>query len=194
MRVSREQAEKNRTTVIDVASRLFRARGFDGVGIADIMKAAGLTHGGFYGQFGSKEQLAAEASSAALSRTRKRWQSALAADPAAPMQAAASFYLTAAHRDHPESGCAFAALAADASRSGTEVKAAFEAGLERQVSVLQDALLARGIPPEEARAQTLAAVSTLVGALALSRAVNDKSLSDEILASAARSVAPVADG
>ena len=194
MRVSREQAEKNRASVIDVASRLFRGRGFDGVGIADIMKAAGLTHGGFYGQFASKEQLAAEASSAALTRTRKRWQTALAAEPAAPMQAVASFYLTTAHRDHPESGCAFAALAADASRSGPEVKAAFEAGLEAQVSLLQNALLARGVPADEARTQTLAAVSTLVGALALSRAVNDPALSAEILTSAASRLASVPDG
>ena len=90
--------------------------------------------------------------------------------------------------------CAFAALAADAARSGPEVKAAFEVGLEAQVSLLQNALLARGVPADEARTQTLAAVSTLVGALALSRAVNDPALSAEILTSAASRVASVPDG
>lgn len=191
MRVSREQVEKNRAAVIDVASRMFRGRGFDGVGIADIMKAAGLTHGGFYGQFESKEQLEAEASRAAFGRTRKRWQSVLAAGPEAPLKALASFYLTKAHRDHPESGCAFAALAGDASRSGPHVKAEFEAGLANRVALLQEALAARGVQPDEARAQTLATISTLVGALVLARAVNDKTLSEEILASA---VAAVPDG
>ncbi len=191
MRVSREQAEKNRAAVIDVASRMFRGRGFDGVGIADIMKAAGLTHGGFYGQFESKEQLEAEASRAAFARTWKRWQGALAAEPDAPLQAVASFYLTKAHRDHPETGCAFAALAGDAARSGPDVKAEFESGLESKVALLEEALISSGASPEEARTRALATVSTLVGALVLARAVNDKSLGEEILASAA---AVVPDG
>ena len=194
MRVSREQAEKNRANVVSVASKMFRERGFDGAGIADIMKAAGLTHGGFYGQFGSKEQLAAEASGAALARTLKKWQSALAKAGATPIQAIASFYLTPAHRDHPESGCAFAALAPDAARSGKQVKAAFETGLESQIAVIEGALAELGAAPDVARAQALAAVATLVGALALSRAVNDPSLSDEILAAATRSVTAVQDG
>lgn len=194
MRVSREQAEKNRANVIDVASRMFRERGFEGVGIADIMKAAGLTHGGFYGQFASKEHLVAEASTAAMSRTHKRWKSAVEAAPESPMRTIASFYLTPAHRDHPETGCAFAALAPDAARSAPDVKAAFEAGLENQIALVEAALTVQGSTPDEARSQALAALSMLVGALALSRAVNDVSLSDEILAAAASSVSAVPDG
>lgn len=194
MRVSREQAEKNRMKVVEVASRMFRGRGFDGAGIADIMSEAGLTHGGFYGQFGSKQQLAAEASRAAMARTLRRWQVVLADAAGAPMRAVAAFYLTRAHRDNPETGCAFAALASDAARAGPEVKAVFEAGLADQADLIQAALMAQGVKKSAARAQALASLATLVGALALSRAVNDADLSTEILAAAHKRVASVSDG
>ncbi len=194
MRVSRAQAEENRATVVKVASRMFRERGFDGVGIADIMKAAGLTHGGFYGQFSSKEQLETEASGAAMSAAQRRWQEALAADPVAPLRAIADFYLTAPHRDHPESGCPFAALAPDAARSGPQVKAVFGKGIEGHLALMERSLMGQGAEPVEARRVSLAALSTLVGALALSRAVDDPALSDEILASAAESLGLKPDG
>ena len=194
MRVSREQAEKNRASVVSVAGRMFRARGFDGVGIADIMKEAGLTHGGFYGQFASKQHLAAEASRAAMARTLRRWQTVLVEASGKPMKAIAAFYLTPAHRDHPETGCVFAALAADAARSGPEVKAAFEDGLEAQLEVVREALAAQGMAPKAARTAALASLSTMVGALVLSRAVNDPALGGEFLAAAGRSVSSVPDG
>lgn len=194
MRVSREQAEKNRANVVHVAGRMFRQRGFDGVGISDIMKAAGLTHGGFYGQFESKEQLEAEASGTAMSRTLRRWQSALAEAAGAPMKAIAAFYLSPTHRDNPETGCVFAALGADAARAGPDVKAAFEAGIESQLALICESLVAEGMTPKAARAASMASLSTLVGALVLSRAVNDPKLSGDILAAAGRSVASVPDG
>lgn len=194
MRVSREQAEKNRSKVVDVASRMFRGRGFDGVGIADIMSAAGLTHGGFYGQFASKQQLAAEASRAAMARTFRRWQTVLAESAGAPMRAVAAFYLTPTHRDNPETGCAFAALAADAARAGPKVKAVFETGITEQADLIQAALMAQGMKKGAARMQALASLATLVGALALSRAVNDTDFSAEILAAASKRVASVPGG
>jgi len=194
MRVSREQAEKNRANVVNVAGRLFRKRGFDGVGIADIMQAAGLTHGGFYRQFGSKDALAAEASAGALAATRRRWEAVLREAREAPLQAIAEFYLTPSHRDHAETGCAFAALAPDAARAGPEVKAVFESGLESKLELVTEALKAQGVAAADVRAEALAALSTLVGALALSRAVNDPALSDEILAAAARSLGALPDG
>src|SRR5437868_2246392 len=115
MRVSREKAAENRERVVEVAAEQFRAHGFDGIGVADLMKAAGLTHGGFYGQFGSKDDLAAEAASRAFAETTASLRArAMATDD--PFAAAISFYLSAAHRDSPDRGCAIAALSQDAAR------------------------------------------------------------------------------
>src|SRR4029079_13150830 len=93
MRVSRVQAEENRQKVIDVASRLFREHGFDGIGLKDLMKGAGLTHGAFYKQFASKEDLAAQASRRALESASRRWSAAIAAKPKDPLGAVVAFYL-----------------------------------------------------------------------------------------------------
>src|SRR5215218_2291355 len=105
MRVSREQADKNREHVIDVASRLFRQRGFEGIGVADLMKEAGLTHGGFYGHFASKDDLIAEAAARALTRALANWSSVAERAPDDPLSAIADAYLTGPHRDNPGAGC-----------------------------------------------------------------------------------------
>ncbi len=188
MRVTREQAEKNRATVVDTASQIFRERGFDGAGIADVMKAAGLTHGGFYGQFRSKDHLTAEASSAALGKAMKKWQAALSAAPEAPLEAVVDFYLTPQHRDHPGRGCAFAALAADAARGGDEIRARFQSGFEDYLAMIEPALAQAGEPADTTRQTAMAALSTLVGALVLSRAMNDPDLSNELLKAAGASL------
>src|SRR5258707_13492196 len=94
MRVSRIQAAENRQTVINVASRLFRERGFDGIGLKDLMKGAGLTQGAFYKQFGSKEDLAVEASRRALESASGRWSDAATANPHDPLGAGIGFYLS----------------------------------------------------------------------------------------------------
>src|SRR5438034_11197491 len=99
MRVNRDQAEKNRQTVINVASRLFREHGFDGIGLKDLMEAAGLTQGAFYKQFASKEDLIAQASARALERGTRRWSDAAAAHPKDPLGAVIAFYLTKGHRE-----------------------------------------------------------------------------------------------
>src|SRR5215469_8840503 len=98
MRVSRIQAEKNRQTVIDVASCLFREHGFDGIGLKDLMKGAGLTQGAFYKQFGSKDDLAAQASERALESASSRWSAAAKANPKDPLGAVLAFYLSMGHR------------------------------------------------------------------------------------------------
>src|ERR1041384_861337 len=105
MRVSRAQAAKNRETVINVASRLFRQRGFDGIGLKDLMKGAGLTQGAFYKQFASKEDLAAQASRRALESAADRWSAAVAAKPEDPLGAVIDFYLSAGHREEKMDGC-----------------------------------------------------------------------------------------
>src|SRR6185312_15207399 len=106
MRVSRLQAAENRQTVINAASRLFRQHGFDGIGLKDLMKGAGLTQGAFYKQFESKEDLAAQASKRALESASQRWQAAIAKNPDDPLGAVVALYLSEAHREEKMDGCA----------------------------------------------------------------------------------------
>jgi TetR/AcrR family transcriptional regulator, transcriptional repressor for nem operon len=179
MRVSREQVAKNRERVLDVAARLFRERGFDGVGVSDLMKAAGLTHGGFYGHFASKEDLMAQACARALAGSLDRW-SRLADDaPEGPLRALAASYLCAAHRDYPGEGCLLAALGTDASRQAASVRRTVTDGLRCLVAAL--AKLIPGRSEAMKRERALATLASLVGAIVLARAVDDAALSDEIL-------------
>jgi TetR/AcrR family transcriptional repressor of nem operon len=190
MRVSREKAAANRERIIDTAGTLFRAKGFGGIGVADIMKAADLTHGGFYGHFNSKDQLVAEASKRAMARAAANWGKVTAGAPQAPFAALLKHYLSARHRDDPGHGCAFAALSADAARSGKAVRGAFAAGVEPLIEII-----ARSIPGRSAatrRRKAVAAMAALVGALALARAVAGTPLSDEILDAASRELLSLA--
>jgi TetR/AcrR family transcriptional repressor of nem operon len=186
MRVSRLQAEENRQTVIDVASRLFRKHGFDGVGLKDLMEAAGLTQGAFYKQFSSKEDLAAQASKRALESATERWSAAAAADPDDPIGSVVKFYLSMAHCAQKMDGCPIVALGSDAARQGREVKASFEAGIRSHLEMFCSLLSDTG--DEEATGKAMAIASTMVGAVLLARAVNDKELSRQFLQAAADSV------
>src|SRR3954466_10199923 len=108
MKVSREQAALNRERIVETAAQLFRQRGFDGIGVADLMKEAGLTHGGFYGHFSSKEELIAEASARALMRSLGVLSKVAQRAPGDPLSAVAGAYLTSSHRDNPGAGCLLA--------------------------------------------------------------------------------------
>src|ERR1700726_1063946 len=110
MRVSRAKAAEHRDRIIDAAGALFRAKGFGGIGVADIMKAADLTHGGFYGHFASKDDLVAQASKRTMPRAAGSWAKVVAAEPEQPFAALLKRYLSPRHRDDPGRGCAFAAL------------------------------------------------------------------------------------
>lgn len=189
MRVSRVQAAENRQNVIDVASRLFRDRGFDGIGLKDLMKGAGLTQGAFYKQFASKEDLAARASSRALEKTSRRWSDAIAANPKDPLGAVMAFYLSMEHREGRMGGCPIAALGADAARQSSEVKASFEAGIEVQLAML-DRLIAQAYG-KKPNGKALAILSTMVGAVTLARVVNDPDLAQAFLDAAAKQVRAV---
>lgn len=177
MKVTKAQAEANRALVVETASRLFRERGFDGVGVADLMAAAGFTHGGFYKQFGSKADLMAESAACGLAQT-----AALAegVDPATFV----SHYLSRAHRDGRATGCTMAALSGDAARQSEPVRVAFEEGVESLVALLsQQSPTSDPADAVQARARILDLLSHAVGALVLSRACPDDSpLADEILA------------
>src|SRR5260370_1173166 len=197
MRLTKEQAAENRRQILDAAARLFREQGFDGVAVADLMKAAGFTHGGFYNHFPSKEALAAEACSTAIARSNAQLAEALEQKTPGQKKGKAwrryvDSYLSAEHRDDPASGCSIAALAADAARQGKEVQASFAEGIENVIDILA-AHLAKATPGEtDATTRETAARkwSEMVGALVLSRAVAeaDPALSKEILKASRRQV------
>src|SRR5438270_671324 len=186
MRVSRVQAAENREPVINVASRLFRERGFDGIGLKDLMKGAGLTQGAFYKQFASKDDLAAQASRRALESAFSRWSAATAANPKDPLGAVMAFYLSMEHREEKMDGCPIVALGSDAARQGPDVKAEFEAGIKARLDVL-DRFLA-GTSGEASNGKAMAILSTMVGAVTLSRVVNDPDLAQALLDAAVEQV------
>lgn len=186
MRVSRVQAEENRQTVIDVASRLFREHGFDGIGLKDLMKGAGLTQGAFYKQFTSKEDLAVQAAKRAMERAFNLFSAKGNANPDNPLGAAITFYLSTIHREMRMDGCPVAALGSDAARQGVDVKASFEAGIREYLKML--GLWVQEGEGKEPSDKAMAILSTMVGALVLARAVNDEQLSQQFLQAAAKGV------
>ncbi|MBD9492196.1 TetR/AcrR family transcriptional regulator [Ensifer sp. ENS11] len=191
MRVSRAQAEENRETVINVASRLFREHGFDGIGLKDLMKGAGLTQGGFYKQFASKDDLAALASRRAMESATRRW-SAAAADSSDPLEAVMAFYLSPDHRGEKAEGCPLVALGSDAARQSEEVRRPFEDGIRAHFEVLDE--LMGDDKNSEPSSKAMAILSIMVGAVTLSRITEDRNMSQGILDAAAGEVRRIARG
>jgi TetR/AcrR family transcriptional repressor of nem operon len=186
MRVSREQAAENRERILAMAAKLFREKGFDGIGVADLMGAAGLTHGGFYGHFASKEDLAAQACARTFARSVEAWGRSVGQGTRGALAAIAASYLSVKHRDHPGGGCLLAALGTDVARQGPSVRRVVTEGLLGLIG-----LLARVVPGRSAaarRERALATMASLVGALVLARAVDDETLSEEILRATAASL------
>jgi TetR/AcrR family transcriptional regulator, transcriptional repressor for nem operon len=183
MKVTRKQVEKHRKRILDRAGELFREKGFDGVSVADIMKAAGLTHGAFYGHFSSKDQLIAEACANAFSVSRDNWNNDAAKHPRNPLAAIVALYLSTKHRDDLANGCLFAALGSDTVRQDKPVRRAFTDGLRAQIAILTK--IAAGASEKMRREKAIAAMAGLVGALILARAVDDQAFSNEILKVAA---------
>lgn len=169
MRVTREQMAEHRQKILDAAGKLFRARGFEAVTVADVMQAAGLTHGGFYGHFKSKDELIAETLAQALK-------------PAGGEIDLAAFtrrYLSPRHRDDFAGGCSTAGLGAETIRQAPAARAAMTAGLRATIE-----RLSRGLEGESKGERRQAAIgnwSAMVGALVLARMSDDLELSDEIL-------------
>ncbi|MBZ7924293.1 TetR family transcriptional regulator [Ensifer adhaerens] len=186
MRVSRQQAEKNREHVIDVASRLFRERGFDGIGLSDLMNAAGLTRGAFYGQFRSKADLEVRSSERAINENLYKLRQAVSADAARPLLALVTYYLSTTHRDATAGGCALAALGPDAAREGQHVRSVFTCGIEAHLELFRDVLGASAKP--SGFDDAVGVLATLVGAIVLARTINDDALSREVLAAATRTL------
>lgn len=173
MRVSRAIAEKNREKVVETAGRLFRERGYEGIGIADLMKAASLTHGGFYKQFDGKAALISEATRAALAENKKRWMQVAADADGDPAAALRCWYLSAQHLAMRGEGCCLAALAAEAPRQGTQLQKAFAGAVHDFAGLLGGDRAPAG--------EALRTLSMMVGALVLARAIGEDPLSEGIL-------------
>jgi TetR/AcrR family transcriptional repressor of nem operon len=167
MKVSKEQVRENRLRIVETASELFRERGYDGVGVAELMSAAGLTHGGFYKHFGSKADLLAEAMSCGFTQSAQKTEGV-------SREAFIEYYLSRQHRDDMGKGCVMSALGTDAARQSESIRETFAAGIERQIAILKS--------QNVTRAELINTIAQLVGALMLSRACPDGSgLADEIL-------------
>lgn len=170
MKVSREQMAENRERILAAASRLFREKGFEAVTVADVMKAAGLTHGGFYGHFESKDDLVAQALAHALKASIRK-----TLDPSAFIAS----YLSPEHRDNPGNGCPTAGLAAETRHQSPAAQMVMTAGLRAQIDGLSRTL--PGASEADRRRNAIGNWSAMVGAMILARAVDDPALSNEVL-------------
>ncbi|CAA2099694.1 HTH-type transcriptional regulator AcrR [Methylobacterium bullatum] len=170
MRVTQEQMRENRRRILDEASRLYREKGYDAVGVAEVMKAAGLTHGGFYGHFSSKEDLMAHAIAHMTSE---------ASGKGGDLSAFVATYLSPAHRDDAANGCPMAALAADVRHRPPATRAAMTTGIRAQIDRLVQAL--PDSVDTDRRREAIGTYAAMIGALVLARAVDDPALSEEIL-------------
>jgi TetR/AcrR family transcriptional repressor of nem operon len=179
MKVSKEQMAENRARILDAASALFRERGFAGIGVADLMKAAGLTHGGFYGHFATKEELMARASERALAGSLGGWRRLVEQAPDDALRRIVRSYLSEAHRDHPEQGCTVAALGADVARQGPDVRASVTQGVDAHAELLAE--LMPGATAAQRERQAWFAYAALVGAVVLARALDDPAQSKAVL-------------
>ncbi len=179
MRVSKEKAAENRVAILEAASRLFRKRGIDGVGVAEIAKEAGLTHGALYAHFSSKDELAAEAFSYGFAGNMARARNG---DRCPSFREYLDGLLSTSMRDNFETGCPFAASASEIGRQGDAVSASFARAFEEMVALLEDSIEAT-IPASQRRRLAVTAIAAEVGAVAISRAVAkaDASLADEVL-------------
>ena len=178
-RATTRSKEATHDRIVDAAARAIRRSGYNGTGVADIMKDAGLTHGGFYAHFASREAMLAEAADRAGSESvASMGRVAAAAPPRQALQAMLQAYLSKAHVEGVETGCATAALCSEMPRQAPEVRRA----ATRRIKEMID-LVARELPgwgKAGAHEQALVTVSTMVGALVLARAVDDRRLSDAL--------------
>jgi TetR/AcrR family transcriptional repressor of nem operon len=176
MRVSKATREAHRDAILSAAGRLFRARGIDAVGVAEITAAAGLTHGGFYGHFASKEALAAEACHSQLLAGAAHWRARVERARAAgrdPLEALVGGYVTAAHRDRPEGGCTLAALGPEIARAGAALSGALGAGTEALLEVLTETIASTrpAFPEDRRRSAAIAMLGAMTGGIILARAL-----------------------
>ena len=185
LRLTSEQAKQNRRLILETASRMFRLHGMESVSVADIMKESGFTHGGFYNHFKSKGELAAEAVACSFEESASRLSERFVSgkNPQKALEKVIAEYLSPAYRDSSTGACPASALPVDAARNGKTVQMAFAGGIESYLDIFAARMDGN---KQETRQQAVALLSSLVGALMLSRAVkkSNPKLSDELLSSA----------
>jgi TetR/AcrR family transcriptional regulator, transcriptional repressor for nem operon len=180
MRRTREDTAATHAHIIDTAARLFRERGINGIGVADLMGEAGLTHGGFYKHFESKDALAGEACAAALAQGRAELaRRADAAPDEDGLKALLTLYLSPAHRDQPGLGCTIAAIGAEAIRYEGPAREALAEGVGELLQLIHRQMARSQV--DETRLPAHVVLATMVGALLLSRTVQEPTLAKAIL-------------
>lgn len=180
MRYSREHKQETHARIVRKASVRLREKGAHGVGVADLMKEAGLTHGGFYAHFNSREALVIEAFAYAMDRGIGHWRNlAEQTPPDKRLPLIVDSYLSTAHRDDPGHGCAIPTLGAEIARESLKTRRAFAAKLEQMIDMLADQM--PDLPRKAARRQAAATLATMVGTLVLARIAGGGEFSDEIL-------------
>jgi TetR/AcrR family transcriptional repressor of nem operon len=180
MRYSREHKQETHARIVRKASVRLREKGAHGVGVADLMKEAGLTHGGFYAHFDSREALVIEAFAYAMDRSIEHWRKTVAELPTEKrLSAIVESYLTTVHRDDPGRGCAVPTLGTEIAREGPKARKAFAAKLEQMIDLIADQIA--DMPRKAARKQASATLATMMGALILSRIAGNGEFSEDIL-------------
>jgi TetR/AcrR family transcriptional repressor of nem operon len=179
MGYSRAQKVKTHERIVKLASKRFREEGLAGIGIAELMKEAGLTVGGFYKHFNSRDHLVAEAVNSAFGGWKRRVEAAKSGGPPVSYVKLIDEYLNEAHRDNPGTGCAFSALAPEIARSDKRTRALTSEQVRNDIQLI--ATLLPGRDKRRARSRAVLIFSALVGAMSLARAVSDEALSREIL-------------
>ncbi|HWZ39944.1 MAG TPA: TetR/AcrR family transcriptional regulator [Bradyrhizobium sp.] len=187
MRYSREHKQETHARIVRKASVRLREKGAHGIGVADLMKEAGLTHGGFYAHFDSREALVIEAFAYAMDRSMEHWRKTAAETlPERRLATIVDSYLTPTHRDDPGRGCAVPTLGAEIARESPKTRKAFAAKLEQMIDMIADQI--PDLPRKAARKQASATLATMMGTLVLSRIAGNGEFSEEILAAGREAV------
>src|SRR5258705_4773372 len=180
MRYTEDHKHETRARVLKVAAKALREKGPDKLGVAEVMRAAGLTHGGFYAHFPSKEAFLPESLNEVFAQSRERMSGLVEGlGPRGALSAYIDYYVSKSHRDNRASGCPLVALNSDLPRQPKKFRVAFDAGVKRLAGKL--AIWIAGMGIENADKVAVSVLSAMVGAVALSRAVSDRDLSDELL-------------
>ena len=180
MRYSREHKQETHDRIVRKASVRLREKGAHGIGVADLMKEAGLTHGGFYAHFDSREALVIEAFAYAMDRSMDHWRKMTGAvAPEKRLALIAESYLSALHRDDPGHGCSIPALGAEIARESPKTRKAFAGKLDEMIEMMADHVT--GLPRKAARKQAIATLATMAGTMLLARIAGNGELSDEVL-------------
>jgi TetR/AcrR family transcriptional repressor of nem operon len=182
MRYSKEHKFQTHARIVKKASVKLREKGAHGIGVADLMKDAGLTHGGFYAHFDSRDALVIEAFTHAMDQSTARWRKLAEETPVEKrLSKIVNSYLAPLHRDDPGQGCAVPALAAEIARESAKTRRVFSGRMEQLIDMLADQF--HGMPRKAARKEAMAALATMMGALVMARVAGNSELSDEILKS-----------